>query len=134
MRPARSFAWSAHSIMLPEKATLRDLLAWLPEKSRERKPSGSMLRESGFPIAVYEDNDLKISIYPSGYALAESSGKQRVFDVRDCGSYTYRFGSSTRPHLRYGEKQKVDEEVFMDQPWRLRIVMEALDRLSRGGR
>lgn len=112
-----------------EKLSLRELLAMIPAASNKRVPGKCALRASASPAAAFEETGLKITVFASGYALAELGKRWTVFSVAECGEYKY-----DTDDLEYSRDEdfqhEFDAEYFMDLPWNIRLSMMAEDRLE----
>ena len=113
-----------------EKLSLRELIAMIPVASDKRVPGKCSLQTSSFPVAAFEESGLKITVFASGYALAEAGKRWTVFSVAECGEYLY-----DTDDLEYSKdddlQHEFDKEYFMDFPWTVRLTMMAEDRLEK---
>lgn len=113
-----------------ENMSLRELMMMIPATSNKRVPGKYQLRASSSPVAAFEGSGLKITIFASGYALAELGKRWTVFSVAECGEYQY-----DPNDLEYSTdsdfQHDFDAEYFMDLSWNIRLTMMAEDRLEK---
>lgn len=107
--------------------TLRELRSRLPSTIGTNTPGWKEVEKNRNPLVTYDDGQLRMAVYPSGFITAHSGRHHTVFRIEDCGEYDYRFckkipGDCTPHHF--------DADYFLDQRWELRVLMEAEDRLE----
>ena len=112
-----------------EQMTLRDLRKIVPDVSGKRIPGKNNLKVESEVVAEYQSTDFALTVFASGYVLAEHLGRWTVFPVHDCGAYEYEVAEDD-PFI--GKRQTAfDEEYFLDLPWTIRLTLTAEDRLEQ---
>ena len=108
--------------------TLRELLAQCVSVPSEEKPTWKKIETKETALATFDDGQLRMNVFPSGYVTAHSGRNHTVFHISACRDYVYRFEKripgDTAPH-------EFSAEYFMDLRWEIRVLMEAEDRLTR---
>lgn len=104
--------------------TLQELkqVADIPEYGN-RIPTAKYLRENGTVIEKKRlGSDVEITAYQNGYILYQVGRHFTVFPLHSCGSYLYISSSYMVP---------LSGNMFEDEMWYVRLVMEGEDRLNR---
>ncbi|SHK23136.1 sigma-70 family RNA polymerase sigma factor [Hespellia stercorisuis] len=92
-------------------------------KAGAKLPTARALRESDCEIVVKEimGNGAELTVYKNGYALYQIKNRATVFPVNGCKSYSYATNK---------EDICVDEHLFDQEKWYIRLMLEGEDRLS----
>ena len=104
--------------------TLRELMDKVDDASSiGRVPPVSQIIETGSPVVAAEKmrNDTDITIYQNGYVLYRKESRATVFPLHRCREYVEK--SVTEKDF------EVPFEVFADQPWQIRVVIEGEKRI-----
>ena len=114
-----------------DKLTLRTLLTMVAPTTGIARPTPKALRESGEPIAAYANKSFSLSAYENGFILARSFKRQTVVRLDECGDYSYDtlHGDLAR-QKKSATKPDIAADVFMDEPWPVRVSLTAEDRLQ----
>ena len=112
-----------------EQITLRELMAALPTEIKGRVPGKVRLMTETSVVASYEKSGFRLTVYGSGYALAQQGKRWTVFPVCGCGAYEYEVDEVDR--FEDALQSDFDAEYFMDLPWTIRLTMMAEDRLEQ---
>ena len=125
--------------------TLRALRAMVDSTEGKALPRRSELKASGKPVATYIDGSFRIDVYKSGFALARNGHLQTIVRVDEGGGYSYNSRSAADPHGNleadqyFRDKSRkrggatgydIDEAVFLDQPWPIKLLLLADDRMT----
>ena len=113
-----------------ECMTLRELKLRVRPTSRKRVPGKTTLILAEEPLESYEGAGFRITVFLSGFALAESGKRNTVFRIDECGDYTYDFDDQFLDGAQDSTQHDFPEEYFLDQPWPLRLLLTACDRLE----
>ena len=113
-----------------ECMTLRELKQRVRPTSRKRVPGKTTLILAEEPLESYEGAGFYITVFLSGFALAESGKRNTVFRIDECGDYTYDFDDQFLDGAQDSTQHDFPEEYFLDQPWPLRLLLTACDRLE----
>lgn len=91
-------------------------------KTGIKLPTARALRESDQRIVVKEimGNGAELIVYQNGYALYQIKNRATVFPVNGCKSYSY---------VTSKEDISVDEQLFDQEKWYIRLMLEGEDRL-----
>lgn len=112
--------------------TLWELKARIGSTKGIRKISIAEIAGSGKPVEIYESENYQILVYPIGFAIAKSGRRKTAVRVDECKGYTYDCDMSF-----LGEEDEcatpnvLSEEYFLDQPWPIRVMMEADDQFQK---
>ena len=92
------------------------------EHAEDRVPSKGMLEKMKAEVIVREriNGDTEIAVYKNGYVLYQAGNGMTVFPIPPCKSYTYNFVS---------DKNVLDPELFENENWYIRLMMEGEDRI-----
>ncbi len=104
--------------------TLQELkqIADIP-RCGNRIPTAKYLRGNGTIIEKKRlEGDVEITAYQNGYALYQVGKHFTVFPLHACGNYFYIFNGHMIP---------LEEAVFENEMWYVRLVLEGEDRLNR---
>lgn len=103
--------------------TLRELKAKIDSVTEKKLPQYKQLMNQN-PVAVAQTslNGATLTAYQNGYAVYEADGAHSVMAVDRCGDYRYDFNDETY--------QVVPAEVFEEEEWSLRLIMEGERRLE----
>lgn len=96
----------------------------------KKVPNMKKLRESGDPIETFVSGDYRLAAYPSGFVLAISGRRYTVVRADECCGYTYFHEHHIVDKPEYADPCPADESVFLDQPWPIRIMLTADDKLQ----
>ncbi len=111
--------------------TLRELKARIGSTKGIRKISVSEISASGKPVEIYESEDYQILVYPIGFAIAKSGRRKTAVRVDECRGYTYDCDMSfLGGDDECATPNVIPEEYFLDQPWPIRVMMEADDQFQ----
>ena len=113
-----------------ECMTLRELKLKVRPTSRKRVPGKTTLILAEEPLEGYEGSGFRITVFLSGFALAESGKRNTVFRIDECGDYSYDFDNQFLDGAKDATRHDFPEEYFLDQPWPLRLLLTACDRLE----
>lgn len=111
--------------------TLGELRAMIGSTAGLEKPTMKKLRESGEPIETYISGDYRLEAYQSGFVLAVSGRHALVVKADERREYTYIHKDHTGEKPEYEAFYTVDESVFLDQPWPIRIMLNADDQFQK---
>ena len=114
-----------------DKMTLRELLTRIGSTKGLKIPSGLHLRQSEEAIATYVAKDYFMAVYPSGFALVISGRRSTVVRADMCLGYTYFHDDSTPCGRRFTRPTHIKEDVFLDQPRTIRLMLTAEDQLEK---
>ena len=115
-----------------EHMTLRELRERIESTAGIPIPTRKALLEVAEPFDVYVSSiipDYMISVFPNGFAVAESRRRYTVVRADQCLSYTYDYSDHTATGYEYEKPVVIDESVFLDQPWPVRIMLTVDDQL-----
>lgn len=89
----------------------------------QKIPTARKLKTSGIITAREKLNrEAKIEVYQNGYAIYEAGGFATVFSIHSCREY--RYDSEDK-------KCHIAEQLFEQEAWYLRLILEGEDRLNR---
>jgi len=86
-------------------------------------PTARALRDSNSKIVVKEimGNGAELTVYENGYALYQVKNRATVFPVNGCKAYSY---ATTKENIN------IEEQLFEEEKWYIRLMLEGEDRLS----
>ena len=105
--------------------TLRELMGRVDRAAwRKQAPKLAGLMAMKSPVAASEKigEEIAVTAFQNGYVVYQNGERATVFPLRDC-------------RKDYVEKDQLDKEhflpyeVFADQPWQIRVLMEGEHRL-----
>ena len=114
--------------------TLRQLRSMIQPTSGKELPLKSSLKEAA-PIATFADEEFHINVYKSRFALVRKGKHQTVIRADEKGGYSYD-PAHRNPDLSTRRKDggatplDVEEEVFLDKPWPIKLVLMAEDQIA----
>ena len=112
--------------------TLRELRERVGSTKGIRRISMAQIAVSGKPLEIYESDDYQILVYPIGFALAKSGRRMTAVRIDECGDYTYDCDLDfPKPGEENVNPNFLSVEYFLDQPWPIRIMMEADDQFQK---
>ena len=88
----------------------------------KRLPSMKSLKEHKVVVKEMINADTTISVYDHGYVLYTAGNQSTVFPLHSCDDYEY--VSVT------GDNKEFNKEVFDNENWYIRLLMEAEDRMA----
>lgn len=89
----------------------------------KRVPCPLTLQELGSPVEACDKSEdgTEAYVFRNGYVLYRNGRYETVFTLEKCGDYVDEDVT--------GEKHCIPYEVFADQPWQVRVLMEGEKRL-----
>lgn len=95
-------------------------------EERKRVPGAEDLKkESEILLKEVMGTGASISVYKNGYVLYEAESGKTVFSLKDCGEYSYESVTENSQIVKY--------EIFDNEAWYIRLVLEGEDRLEENG-
>ena len=117
---------------MKEYMTLRDLMSRVSTTDGFKKvPTPKYVRENSEVVDVYESNDptdYRITVYKSGFAVAQSGRYAVVIRGEECGAYSYDFDDSWLNGAEDATPHKFNADYFLDLQWPIRLLMKAEDK------
>ena len=110
--------------------TLGELKSMVEPTTGKEVPTKRKLIESGLPVDTYRNGGYSITVFPNGFALAQSGKRYTVVRVDECRDYTYKVTGGFLAGTVDATPHHFNEEYFLDKPWPLRIMMEADDQFQ----
>ena len=111
--------------------TLRELMSQISTtRGIEKIPTAKKLRENSEVVDVYTAENYRITVYKSGFAVAQSGRHTTVVRADECGAYTYDFDNSWLNGEEDATPHQFDADYFLDLQWPIRLVMAADDQLE----
>lgn len=112
--------------------TLRELMSLVSTTEGFKKvPTPKYVRENSEVVDVYESNDptdYRITVYKSGFAVAQSGRYPVVIRVDECGAYDYGLDDSWLNDAEDATPHKFNTDYFLDLQWPIRLLMKAEDQ------
>ena len=103
--------------------TLKELKKIVKVADMEKRiPSVKSLKEHKVVVKEMINADTTISVYDHGYVLYTAGNQSTVFPLHSCDDYEY--VSVT------GDNKEFNKEVFDNENWYIRLLMEAEDRMT----
>ena len=96
-------------------------------KETKRVPSAKQLMEMGSPVLAKETirEDTSITVFKNGYVLYQDGKRATVFPLPQKKDYVYDFAT---------DRSVLDSDLFEDENWYVRLILEGEDRLSENQR
>ena len=110
--------------------TLRELKEQIETTEGLPKPTPRQLRDDGIVVDVYTADDYRITVYKSGFAVAQSGRHTTVVRVDECEAYTYDFDNSWLNGEEDAPPHQFDAGYFLDLQWPIRLILTADDQLE----
>lgn len=111
--------------------TLRELMSQISSTRGIKKiPTAKKLREDSEVVDVYTAEDYRITVYKSGFAVAQSGRHMTVVRVDECGAYTYGCDNSWLNGEEDATPHQLDADYFLDLQWPIRLMLTADDQLE----
>lgn len=99
-------------------------------KGIKKIPTVKKLWESGEVVDVYTAEDYRITVYKSGFAVAQSGRHTTVVRVDECGAYAYDFDNSWLNGEEDATPHQLGADYFLDLQWPVRLMLTADDQLE----
>lgn len=109
------------------RLTLRELLECVPDMTGVKLPTAKMLRENCEVFQIRENGLCQLVVYENGFfTYTDGNGitVQRVSQCRQSVEYKYADGCMV----------EIEQDVFMGEPYEIRLILEGERRLDRNTR
>ena len=117
---------------MKEYTTLRDLMSRVSTTEGFKKvPTAKYVRENSEVVDVYESRDptdYRITVYKSGFAVAQSGKYAVVIRVDECGAYDFGLDDSWLNGDEDAIPHQFKTDYFLDKQWPVRLLMKAEDQ------
>lgn len=114
---------------MKEYMTLRELMSLVSITEGFKKvPTAKYVRENSEVVDEYTASDYRITVYKSGFAVAQSGRYAAVIRVDECGAYDYGLDDSWLNGAEDATPHKFDTDYFLDLQWPIRLLMQAEDQ------